>query len=168
MRRLVVLTLFMIVLLSACRPTLEPAPTETPALPAEPPVAAETSIPPSNPPASVPPAFEWLPRPGDDQLTRDTVTLTTAEITSPENSPYQFVLHLAGDKPTPCHQLRVSRGQPVNNELQVEVFSLVKPGEACTSVIQFFDVNVPLEAPAGQYSVVVNGEKIGEIMFLAQ
>jgi len=45
----------------------------------------------------------------------------------------------------------------------VEVYSLVQPDQVCIQVLEPFDVNVPLGSyVAGSYTVVINGEEMGE------
>ncbi|HET8707227.1 MAG TPA: hypothetical protein VFM46_13070, partial [Pseudomonadales bacterium] len=83
-----------------------------------------------------------------------------------ESYPPQFSLMLAGSLPTPCHQLRVVVQEPVENKINVEVYTLVDPNMMCTQVLKAFQVNIGIKTPqAGAYDVLLNGEKVGEIVW---
>lgn len=107
----------------------------------------------------------WQPAPSDKNLERGEVFLQSTDIRTLESLPPQFMLSLKGSLPTPCHQLRVQVSPPdAQNEIQVEVYSLVDPQEICIQMLQDFEVNIPLGSFAsGRYQVVVNGEQVGEI-----
>ena len=136
---------------------------------ADDPVSSDTStsIPAEETPASSLVATEpneYAPQPSDPSLTRGEAFLDFKEILSLESFPLQFMLHLTGSLPTPCHQLRVDVNEPDSeNKVQVEVYSVSNPDKICTQVIVPFDVNIPLGSfPTGKYSVWVNGEMVAE------
>lgn len=106
----------------------------------------------------------WQPQEGDQRLDRAEAFVQTSEILTLESSPPQFMLHITGSLPTPCHQLRVEVSEPgAENRIQAEVYSLVQPDQVCIQVLEPFDVNVPLGSyAAGNYTVLINGEQIGE------
>jgi hypothetical protein len=81
-----------------------------------------------------------------------------------ESDPLQVKIHLVGTLPNPCHFLRVNPSQPDDQKrIQVDVYSVTKPGEVCTEVIQNFDVEVPLGSlSSGHYLIYINGELLGE------
>ena len=108
---------------------------------------------------------DWKPSPGDENLKRGQVFLDKTEILTMESFPPQFMLHIKGALPTPCHKLRVEVGKPdEQNRIDVEVYSLSDPNEVCIQVLQAFDENIPLGSyPSGTYTVYVNGEKVGEL-----
>jgi hypothetical protein len=105
------------------------------------------------------------PLPGEDQMTRGDVMIDSSEILVLESFPIQATLHLKGALPTPCHKLRAEVSEPdEQNRIQVEVYSLVEPGQVCIQVLEPFETNIPLGSFAsGTYEVWVNGEKVGEI-----
>ena len=107
---------------------------------------------------------DYAPKPSDASLTRSEVFPESKELLSLESFPLQFVLHLAGGLPTPCHQLRVMVNAPdAENKIFVDVYSVSSPDEICTQVIAPFDVNIPLGSfPTGRYSLWVNGEMVAE------
>ncbi len=119
---------------------------------------------PAYPGPDEPSSAPWQPQAGDQQLDRGEAFVQTSEILTLESSPPQFMLHMSGSLPTPCHQLRVEVSKPgAENRIQVEVYSLVQPDQVCIQVLEPFDVNVPLGSyVAGSYTVVINGEEMGE------
>jgi hypothetical protein len=70
-----------------------------------------------------------------------------------------------GSLPTPCHQLRVVIDEPDDqNQIQVQIYSLVDPNTVCIQVLETFDATIPLGSYAsGSYTLFVNGEKVGDI-----
>jgi hypothetical protein len=149
-----------------------PTHTEVPAMPTEPPTPTGD---PDEPVTGVPgeggtPAAQpWEPHPDDAALNRGEVFLDGAEVLIMESFPLQIRLHLAGSRPTPCHQLRVAVAPPdANNVIAVEVYTVVDPEMVCAQVLAEFDETIPLgrfptdEHPSGAYTVIVNGETAGE------
>jgi hypothetical protein len=107
----------------------------------------------------------WEQQPGDDKLQRGNVYIDSQKIVTEPGSPQNFILELKGNLPTPCNKLRVRLNMPdANQQLQVEVYSLVDPAEICIQVLQAFQVSVPLEGfPSGTYQVLVNQQPTGEL-----
>ena len=105
----------------------------------------------------------YLPQPGDLALTRGAALIDSTDLLVMESYPVQIILALKGSLPTPCNQLRVVVNPPdQENQIQVEVYSVIDPGQICVQVLEPFEVNVGLGSfPAGHYSVWVNGEMIG-------
>ena len=100
----------------------------------------------------------------DANLSRGEVFTTSQELLVKESYPLQVSLHLTGSLPTPCHQLKVEVSEPdADNIIVVDAYSLVDPNEMCIQVLKAFDETVPLGSYGdGTYTVVVNGEEIGE------
>jgi len=144
MKQLVIsLTLFML-LFSACAPSPdEPISSDAP-----------TPLQPN----------EYAPHPEDNILSRGEVFLDSKGLATLESYPPQFLLQLKGNLPTPCHKLRIAASPPdANNKVNVEVYSVVNPGEICIQVLAPFEVNYPLGSyPTGKYTLWVNGEMIAE------
>jgi hypothetical protein len=107
----------------------------------------------------------YQPVPGDKSLSRGEAFVDSAGIMTLESFPPQYLLTLRGNLPTPCHQLRVEVGQPdAENQIRVEVYSVVDPNAICIQVLEPFEENIPLGSlPAGTYTVSVNGELAGQI-----
>jgi hypothetical protein len=107
----------------------------------------------------------WEPAPGDKDLARGKVFVDTSEILTLESYPPQFLLHLTGSLPTPCHQLRANV-QPPNeqDQIQVALYSVVDPEQICVQVLEPFEVNLPLGSFAqGSYTVLLNGDQVGQV-----
>ena len=116
-------------------------------------------------PTSIPPSG-YAPQPGDDTLRRDKVFLDieNSSLLVMESYPIQVSATLNGSLSDPCHQLRVVV-TPANeqNQINLDVYSVFDPNEACITVIQPFSANIPLGSyNGGHYSVYVNGELLGE------
>jgi hypothetical protein len=171
------LTLFTL-LLAACampggtQPTEMPVPTETPERsPTAPPTEPPTPTPDLDEPVTGEPDGEvtpspqpWVPLPEDEDLDRGNAFVETSDLLILESFPVQIMLNLAGSLPTPCHQLRLVVAEPDDqNQIAVDVYSLVDPEQVCTQNLAPFEANVPLGSfPSGDYTVLVNGEVIGE------
>lgn len=109
---------------------------------------------------------EYAPTAGDENMTRGNalVTIKDSSVVLMESSPVQVKLHLKGTLPDPCYHLRVNPAQPDDQKrIQVEAYSVAKPGQVCTDELQDFDVEIPLGSfTSGHYTVYINGEFLGE------
>jgi hypothetical protein len=141
-------------------PTQTPPPTETPSPTPDldEPVTGEPGD------ESTPSPQPWMPQPGDEDLDRGNAFVEASGLLILESFPVQIMLNLSGSLPTPCHQLRVVVAAPdAQNQIAVDVFSLSDPEQICTQNLAPFEANVPLGSfPSGDYTVLVNGEQIGE------
>jgi hypothetical protein len=106
----------------------------------------------------------YAPQPGDDSLTRGSAFVEATDILILESFPPQFQLSLSGSLPTPCNELRVVVEEPdTNNNIAVDVYSVVDPAVICIQVLKAFQASVNLGSfPSGHYTVTVNGEPSGE------
>jgi hypothetical protein len=49
------------------------------------------------------------------------------------------------------------------NQIQVEVYSVIDPEQMCIQVLEPLEANIGLGSfPSGHYTVFVNGEQVGE------
>ena len=107
----------------------------------------------------------YSPQPGDEKLIRDVVFMNFAKsrLIVSATRPVQVQAVLVGNLPDPCHVLRVVLGATtVTKTINISVYSLVKPGSSCATVLQPFSVTVPLGSfSSGSYTVFVNGTKLG-------
>jgi hypothetical protein len=112
------------------------------------------------------PASSYEPQPGDQNLKRDKVLLEleSSQILVTATELNQVSVILKGNLSDPCHQLRaVITSADAHGAINLEVYSVVDPSVACIMVITPFTATIPLGSyPSGQYSVMVNGEKLGE------
>lgn len=151
------LHLFMIVfLIAACIPAASMPNTSTPSV-TQP--AANTPAPQRKQPE---PSLGTNPK--DANSIRGDVFLEEASLVIRESYPPQIALVLKGDLPTPCHQLRIHINPPdEENQIFVDVYSNVGIDTVCIQVIKPFEENINIGTfPVGHYTVLVNGEKVGE------
>jgi hypothetical protein len=115
-------------------------------------------------PANEPVENPFAPQPGDANLSRGNAFVQEASLVIRESYPPQISLNIAGDLPTPCHQLRVQIGKPTpDNKINADVYSVVNPDRICIQVIEPFEASLDLGTfPLGHYSVYVNGKLAGE------
>jgi hypothetical protein len=139
----ILITFLLSTALLACSPT-----TNTPA--------------PTEPPTVI--SGDYVPQPGDSALTRGPIFLDSTDLLTMESFPLQFSLNIKGSLPTPCHQLRISSNQPDSqNQIHMDVYSVVDPNAVCAQVLEPFEVNVPLGSfPSGHYILFVNGTQVTE------
>lgn len=151
-----------VAVLAACAPATLPETGATPS-PPEPGAPDDPVTPPATP--EEPSPAPWAPQAGDEALQRGEVFIHQAGILILESFPPQFMLQLQGSLPTPCHELRAVVPEPdAQNRIDVEVYSVVDPGVVCIQMLEPFETNISLDSfPAGQYTVLVNGEEVGEI-----
>jgi hypothetical protein len=108
----------------------------------------------------------YEPQPGDARLSRGeaTVDVENSQVLVMESYPIQVSVILKGNLPDPCHKLRVLV-TPANtqNEINLDVYSVVDSSKACITELQPFEVTIPLgSVTSGHYTVYVNGQLLGE------
>jgi hypothetical protein len=115
------------------------------------------------------PPSGYEPQPGDENLKRDPVFLDLASSQFILNYPHdssisEVIVVLQGNLPDPCHRLRVVVTPPdAQNVINLDVYSVVDPVVACITVLKPFTANIPLGSFSDeQYTVMVNGENLGE------
>jgi hypothetical protein len=125
----------------------------------------------SNNPSPTPDSpLDYAPQPGDKVLIRGNAFVEDSGVLRLEGSPEQFQLNLTGTLPTPCHQLRVALSPPdTNNQIAVDVYSVVDPNSECIQVIAPFSAYIPLDgySVGPTYDVFVNGLSVGEFTPMA-
>jgi len=150
-RKLAVLLMICVFMLSACvLPSGSAGPDE--------PSSNET------PPSGEAPASPLDPIPGEENMSRGEATVTESDMLQLESYPLQIMLNLKGTLPTPCHHLRAEVKEPDDqNRIMVDVFTVYDPTEICVQMIEEFETSLPLGSfPDGSYTVWVNGEQVGE------
>ncbi|MEN4012063.1 MAG: hypothetical protein AB1453_02045 [Chloroflexota bacterium] len=113
-------------------------------------------------PNEEPVSFE--PREEDAELERGLVYIDSTDLLIMESYPVQIMLAVKGAAPTPCHHVRIVVNPPdAENNILVEAYSVVDPEQICIQVLAPFEANINLGSfPTGNYSVLLNGEKVGE------
>jgi inhibitor of cysteine peptidase len=95
--------------------------------------------------------------------------VSDAQLLIMESYPVQIALVVSGDLPTPCHEFQYEISEPdAENQIFVEIFSMVNPGEVCIEVLEPFSENISLpvaDLPDGIYTIFVNGELVGEFSY---
>lgn len=153
MNKILFTLLFSALILTACFPAGDSSATPKPTYP-------DPSYPNS------PTSGDYIPSPADSAFTRGEVFLDGTEIIAMESYPLQFLLHLRGNLPTPCHSLRISVSQPDSeNKMSVDVYSVFDPNTICVQALAPFDVNFSIGSyPTGHYFLYVNGAFIAEFI----
>ncbi len=129
-----------------------------------PPDTVVTSPPERTLPANQPPENPFAGKSGDSKLTRQKAFIQKASLVIRESYPPQISLKLSGELPTPCNHLRAEISEPTtDNKINIDVYSVIDPDMMCTQIVKPFDESINLGTfPSGHYSVVVNGEAVGE------
>lgn len=112
------------------------------------------------------PVAGYEPQPGDYKLSRDEAYLKM-EYTSlaiRKGFPVEVEVSLNGILPDPCHQLRVVVREDIENQaINLEVYSVVDPSQACITVVAPYEVTIPLGSyTEGEFLVYVNEAVLGE------
>ena len=138
-------------LLSACfaQPTPEPTPT------------------PSGPLVISPEENPYAPKPEDASMIQAGVILTSLDLSEiADLTPLRTRLTILGSMPSVCNELRIKVNPPDNTyRIDIEIYSIVNPNLNCENVFQQFETSILLgEYSAGQYSIWVNNEFVGDIV----
>lgn len=177
MRRFILFPVILALVLTACTPQAESlptvpaiAPTASAGAPSASPVPTTRAptlipIPTGSEFGNEPVAQPYAPQPGDDKLQRGSFFVDQASLLMAESFPPQFLVHISGSLPTPCHQLRVQINPPsADHRLVLNLYSLSNPQTICTQNLKHLDLNIPLGSfPAGKYEVWVNNQSIGQL-----
>jgi inhibitor of cysteine peptidase len=126
---------------------------------------------PNTPYDSIQPANPSKPtgEPAAGELIEGKVYINQVDLMVMESFPLQIAVVVAGDLPTPCHNLEIEVSEPnALNEIHVWVYSVFPADVICVQVLESFEANISIPmagAADGEYSVYVNGEKVGEFSF---
>ena len=158
------------IFLTACAAGTD-TPSDPPPEPDEPIPPDPTAIPEPSPTIDEPPAPGQGegPEPGEGNQTRGEISIDSANLLIMESYPIQVALLVRGNKPTPCHLLRVNyQGLDDQNRIHIELYTEVDPLAKCAQVLEPFEENIPIrmkDARDGHYTVWLNGEQIGEFNY---
>jgi hypothetical protein len=99
----------------------------------------------------------------EEKMIRGSAFVQKTDIVMMESYPVQVMLKVSGTLPTPCHELRAEVSEPdENNQINVELYSLTKPGAMCIQVLDPFEESIPLGSfESGEYTVYINGKEAG-------
>jgi hypothetical protein len=126
---------------------------------------ASPTLDPNQPVSPQQPGAPLAPLPQEGNMDRGSVYIDNVNILTLESFPPQFNVEVQGNLPTPCHRLRYVINEPAaQNNINIEIFTLVNPEEMCIQVLQPFDEVISLGSfPDGSYTVLVNGQAAGQI-----
>jgi len=116
----------------------------------------------------VTPLSDYEPQPGDNHMRRDPITLDLAasQLVITGSEPVEVKAILNGNLPDLKHLLRVVVTPPdAQNIINVEAYSVVPPGILTVLVEMPFSAEIPLGTyTSGEYTVMVNGEQLGQFV----
>jgi hypothetical protein len=107
----------------------------------------------------------FAPAPGDEDKIRRDVLIDVVNVRKAGSDSDEYLLVVSGALRNPCYELRIVV-LPPNEESRIDadVYAVLSPDSVCTQVLEPFEVSVSLGTyTGGQYSVWVNGEKVGDI-----
>ena len=107
----------------------------------------------------------YAPAPGDEDKIRNNVLTGEANVRRVGGGSNEYLLDISGSLRNPCYELRIVV-LPPNEEsrIDVDVYAVLSPDSVCTQVLESYEASVSLgKYTGGQYTVWVNGEKIGDI-----
>jgi hypothetical protein len=180
MKKSLLLVLAVIVLLlSACQAASTPAGQETPAAEQTPPgdyPAPIDPLPGETPMNGYPAPGEdpgeamfnlYPPAPADLGLERGNFFVDAASLRPQAENPGVVDVFVEGSLPTPCNEPRVYVNPPdANNQIIVELYSVIDPEMMCIQVIEQFAGQVATLGgyPTGTYTIIVNDQPAGELI----
>lgn len=103
------------------------------------------------------------PDPGASGAVDDPVFIDSTDILYLESFPVQVHLLVRGSLPTPCHEA-VWEVQHSGDLIDVRLWSTTDAGEVCMTVLEPFDITIPLGAfESASLPVFLNGEEVGRV-----
>lgn len=108
----------------------------------------------------------YAPRAGDSDLLAEDINIEWDNLHVARSRPPQLLVNFTYFPPTTCHKLRVEVSEPNDeNQIILKAYLIAAKDQVCTTIV----LEDPLEAslnlgsyPEGNYSVVLNGDQIGE------
>ena len=108
----------------------------------------------------------YAPQSGDSNLMAGDITVDSASVFMAKSQPPQLMVNFAYFQPTPCYQLRVEVSGPNDqNQISLTAYAVAEKDKPCSLMA----LSTPLQAslnlgslPKGHYTVVLNGNQIGE------
>lgn len=108
----------------------------------------------------------YAPQSGDSNLMAGDIRIDSASVFMAKSQPPQLMVNFAYFQPTPCYQLRVEPSGPdAQNHINLKAYAVAEKDKPCSLMA----LATPLQAslnlgslPKGHYTVLLNGEQIGE------
>lgn len=107
----------------------------------------------------------FAPTSGDEDKIRSDVFVEEANVRKAGGDSNEYLLDINGSLRNPCYELRIVVLPPdEESRIDVDVYAVISPDSVCTQVLEPFEASVSLGTyTGGNYSVLVNGEKVGDI-----
>jgi len=109
----------------------------------------------------------YAPKPEDLSKRQTGVILTSLNLSERTDlTPVRAELFISGSVPSSCHELRIKINPPTASfQIFIEIYSIVNPNLKCEDVFQQIETSILLGVySAGQYSIWVNDELVGDIV----
>jgi hypothetical protein len=108
----------------------------------------------------------YAPQPGDSDLMVGDIKVDSASVSLAESQPPQAMVNFAYFPPTPCYQLRVEASGPdAQNQINLKAYGVAEKDKPCALMALATPLPISLNLgslPKGHYTVLLNGNKIGE------
>ncbi len=109
----------------------------------------------------------YATQPGDKDLMVGDIKVDSASVSLAESQPPQVMVQINYFQPTPCYKLRIEPSGPdAQNQISLKAYAVAEKDKACTLMA----LATPLQAslnlgslPKGHYTILLNGQKIGEV-----
>lgn len=108
----------------------------------------------------------YAPQSGDSNLMAGDINVDSASVFMAKSQPPQLMVNFGYFQPTPCYQLRVEvSGPDEQKQISLKAYAVAEKDKPCALMA----LATPLQAslnlgslPKGHYTVVLNGDQIGE------
>ncbi len=109
----------------------------------------------------------YAPLAGDKDMMTGDIKVDSASVSLAESQPPQVMVQINYFQPTPCYKLRVEASGPdAKNQINLKAYAVAEKNKACTLMA----LATPLQAnlnlgslPKGHYTILLNGNQIGEV-----
>jgi hypothetical protein len=109
----------------------------------------------------------YAPQSGDSDLMAGDIKVDSASVFLGESQPPQVMVQINYFLPTPCYQLRIeSSGPDAQNKIDLKAYGVAEKDKPCA----LMPLATPQQAslnlgslPKGHYTILLNGEQIGEL-----
>lgn len=108
----------------------------------------------------------YAPQTNDSGLEAADISVESASVFMAKSQPPQLLVNFQYFPPTVCHELRVEVSRPDDqNQIHLKAYAVAEKDQACILIApaEPLQANLNLGSfPSGQYTVVLNGNQIGE------
>ncbi len=108
----------------------------------------------------------YAPQPGDSNLMTGDIKIDSSSVSLTESQPPQVMVNFAYFPPTPCYKLRMEGSVPnQQNQISLKAYGVAEKDKPCTLMALATPLPASLNlgsVPKGHYTVLLNGDKIGE------